>query len=48
VVRGPARIGQKNIFDSFCSVGGDPQDLKFSGEPTKLEVGAPARMARMG
>jgi UDP-N-acetylglucosamine acyltransferase len=39
VVRGPARIGQKNIFDSFCSVGGDPQDLKFSGEPTKLEVG---------
>jgi len=39
VVRGPARIGRKNIFDSFCSVGGDPQDLKFSGEPTKLEIG---------
>jgi UDP-N-acetylglucosamine acyltransferase len=39
VVRGPARIGRKNIFDSFCSVGGDPQDLKFSGELTELEVG---------
>jgi len=39
VVNGPARIGRKNIFDSFCSVGGDPQDLKFSGEPTELVVG---------
>src|SRR4029077_3666113 len=39
VVRGPARIGRKNIFDSFCSVGGDPQDLKFSGERTELAVG---------
>jgi UDP-N-acetylglucosamine acyltransferase len=39
VVRGPARIGRKNVFDSFCSVGGDPQDLKFGGEPTELIVG---------
>jgi UDP-N-acetylglucosamine acyltransferase len=39
VVRGPARIGRKNLFDSFCSVGGDPQDLKFSGERTELVVG---------
>jgi UDP-N-acetylglucosamine acyltransferase len=39
VVRGPARIGPKNIFDSFCSVGGDPQDLTFSGEVTELVVG---------
>ena len=39
VVRGPARIGGKNVFDSFCSVGGDPQDLKFSGERTELVVG---------
>ena len=39
VVRGPARFGGKNIFDSFCSVGGDPQDLKFSGERTELIVG---------
>jgi UDP-N-acetylglucosamine acyltransferase len=39
VVRGPARIGRKNVFDSFSSVGGDPQDLKFSGERTELVVG---------
>jgi UDP-N-acetylglucosamine acyltransferase len=39
VVRGPARIGAKNVFDSFCSVGGDPQDLKFTGERTGLEIG---------
>jgi UDP-N-acetylglucosamine acyltransferase len=39
VVRGPARIGRRNIFDSFCSVGGDPQDLKFVGERTELIVG---------
>jgi UDP-N-acetylglucosamine acyltransferase len=39
VVRGPARIGSKNVFDSFCSIGGDPQDLKFGGEHTELVVG---------
>src|ERR1035437_3612450 len=39
LVRGPARIGRKNVFDSFCSVGGDPQDLKFSGERTELVIG---------
>src|SRR5271165_352993 len=39
VVRGPARIGRKNIFDSFSSVGGNPQDLKFTGEHTEVIVG---------
>jgi UDP-N-acetylglucosamine acyltransferase len=39
VVRGPARIGRKNVFDSFCSVGGDPQDLKYRGESTELVIG---------
>jgi UDP-N-acetylglucosamine acyltransferase len=39
VVRGLARIGRKNIFDSFCSVGGDPQDLKFGGELTEMIIG---------
>lgn len=38
-VRGPMRAGKENIFDSFCSVGGDPQDLKFHGERTELNVG---------
>src|SRR5579864_1351851 len=39
VVRGPARIGRKNVFDSFCSVGGNPQDLKFGGEHTEVIIG---------
>ena len=39
VVRGPARVGRKNVFDSFCSVGGNPQDLKFGGEHTEVVVG---------
>ncbi len=38
-VRGPARYGRGNIFHSFCSVGGDPQSLKYRGEPTRLECG---------
>jgi UDP-N-acetylglucosamine acyltransferase len=39
VIRGPARFGRNNQFDSFCSVGGDPQDLKYHGERTELEAG---------
>jgi UDP-N-acetylglucosamine acyltransferase len=39
VVRGPARIGRDNVFDSFCSVGGNPQDLKFGGEHTEVVIG---------
>jgi UDP-N-acetylglucosamine acyltransferase len=39
VVRGPSMIGRENVFHSFCSVGGDPQDLKFHGERTELVVG---------
>ena len=39
VVRGPSRLGRGNILHPFCAVGGDPQDLKFHGEPTTLEVG---------
>jgi UDP-N-acetylglucosamine acyltransferase len=39
VVQGPARAGRENIFHPFCSVGGDPQDLKYAGERTELEMG---------
>lgn len=39
VVRGPARFGRGNVLHPFCSLGGDPQDLKYAGEPTTLEVG---------
>ena len=37
--RGPAHIGRENTLDSFCSIGGDPQDLKFHGERAELIVG---------
>jgi len=39
VVQGPSKIGRKNVFYPFCAVGGDPQDFRFQGERTELEVG---------
>lgn len=39
VLLGPARFGRNNIFYPFCAIGGDPQDLKYQGERTELEVG---------
>ncbi len=39
VVNGPARLGRENVLHPFCSIGGDPQDLKYSGERTELMAG---------
>jgi UDP-N-acetylglucosamine acyltransferase len=39
VVRGPSRIGRDNRIFQFASVGEDPQDKKYGGEPTLLVVG---------
>jgi UDP-N-acetylglucosamine acyltransferase len=39
-IEGPARIGPGNRFYSFCAIGGDPQDKKYAGERTGLEIGA--------
>ena len=39
VVNGPARLGRANVLHSFCSIGGDPQDLKYAGERTRLDIG---------
>jgi UDP-N-acetylglucosamine acyltransferase len=39
VIEGPCRIGKNNHFYGHCSIGTDPQDLKYSGEETFLEVG---------
>ena len=33
------KIGKNNNIYPFASIGNDPQDLKFSGEETKLEIG---------
>ncbi|MCP4896418.1 MAG: acyl-ACP--UDP-N-acetylglucosamine O-acyltransferase [bacterium] len=36
---GQTSIGPENRFESHCSVGAPPQDLKYEGEPTRLEIG---------
>lgn len=38
-VLGPARYGRGNEFFPYSVVGGPPQDLKYKGGPTRLEVG---------
>ena len=39
VLDGHTRIGARNVFYPFCSVGVAPQDLKYGGEPTQCEIG---------
>jgi UDP-N-acetylglucosamine acyltransferase len=39
VVKGPSTFGRKNHFFSFSIVGGDPQDLTYTGQRVRLEVG---------
>jgi UDP-N-acetylglucosamine acyltransferase len=39
VINGPTRIGRNNHIYQFASVGDDPQDKKYRGEPTRLEIG---------
>jgi UDP-N-acetylglucosamine acyltransferase len=44
VVEGPTVLGPENQLSAFASVGAAPQDLKYDGEPTRLEVGARNRI----
>jgi UDP-N-acetylglucosamine acyltransferase len=39
VLDGRTRIGARNLFYPFCSVGVAPQDLKYKGEPTETILG---------
>jgi UDP-N-acetylglucosamine acyltransferase len=39
VIAGHTRIGCDNRIFQFCSVGEQPQDKKYAGEPTRLEIG---------
>lgn len=39
VIEGPTRIGRDNNIYSFAAIGGDPQDKKYAGEATTLEIG---------
>ena len=38
-ISGHTKIGKRNKIYPFASIGNDPQDLKFDGEETKLEIG---------
>ena len=39
VVSGHTRIGRDNRIFQFSSIGAAPQDKKYAGEPTRLEIG---------
>ena len=39
VINGPTKIGKNNRIFQFASVGEEPQDKKYNGEPTRLEIG---------
>jgi UDP-N-acetylglucosamine acyltransferase len=38
-IQGPATIGRENRILGHASLGGEPQDLRYRGEPTRLVVG---------
>jgi UDP-N-acetylglucosamine acyltransferase len=38
-LRGPATIGRENRIFAHACIGFEPQDLKFAGEETRLEIG---------
>ena len=39
VVEGPTTIGRDNRIHAHAVIGGAPQDMKYRGEPTALEIG---------
>lgn len=39
VINGPTKIGVDNRIYQFASIGDDPQDKKYAGEPTGLTIG---------
>jgi UDP-N-acetylglucosamine acyltransferase len=41
---GATRVGARTQIHPFASIGGDPQDKKYTGEPTCLEIGADCRI----
>lgn len=38
-IKGGTKIGERNYFGQGAIIGGDPQDRKYKGEPTFLEIG---------
>ncbi len=39
VIDGHTTIGRDNVIYQFCSLGAAPQDKKYAGEDTRLEIG---------
>ena len=39
VIQGPTKIGRGNRIFQFASIGAEPQDKKYKGEATLLEIG---------
>ena len=39
VIEGHTTLGRDNRIFQFCSLGAMPQDKKYAGEPTRLEIG---------
>ena len=39
VIEGRTTIGRDNRIFQFCSLGAEPQDKKYAGEPTRLVIG---------
>ncbi|MBA2649808.1 MAG: acyl-ACP--UDP-N-acetylglucosamine O-acyltransferase [Legionella sp.] len=39
VIEGPTKIGKNNKIFQFASIGDEPQDITYKGEPTRLEIG---------
>ncbi len=39
IVKGPTSIGEHNQIYQFSTVGEDTPDIKYKGEPTRLEIG---------
>jgi len=44
VITGPTKIGSDNHIFQFASIGADPQDLKFDGSDSRLEIGSNNRI----
>ncbi len=38
-IKSLTRMGKNNQVHPYACIGGDPQDLKYNGEPTVLEIG---------
>jgi UDP-N-acetylglucosamine acyltransferase len=39
VIHDATRVGADNVIHAFASIGDAPQDKKYKGEPTRLEIG---------